>query len=86
MKSDKLTEYREAAAPLPDAYWLWPLYGKGFENLGLDGGPIRVPKPSYGPDQLLVRHDACGICFSDVKVIRAGGAHPRVGADGLRFR
>ena len=78
MKSDKLTEYREAAAPLPDAYWLWPLYGKGFENLGLDGGPIRVPMPSYGPDQLLVRHDACGICFSDVKVIRAGGAHPRL--------
>ena len=34
--------------------------------------------PSYGPHQLLVRHDACGICFSDVKVIRAGGAHPRL--------
>lgn len=76
--SDRLTEYREAAAPLPESYWLWPLYGKGFENLGLDRGPIRVPMPSYGPDQLLVRHDACGICFSDVKVIRAGSAHPRL--------
>ncbi len=76
--SDKLTTYRQANEPLPDTYWLWPLYGKGFENLGLDGRPIQVPMPSYGPDELLVRHDACGICFSDVKVIRAGGGHPRL--------
>ncbi len=76
--TDKLTTYRDATAPLPDSYWLWPLYGKGFENLGLDGKPIEVPMPAFGPDELLVRHDACGICFSDVKVIRAGGAHPRL--------
>jgi threonine dehydrogenase-like Zn-dependent dehydrogenase len=75
---DRLSEYRQAAGPLPDSYWLWPLYGKGFENLGLDGRPIEVPMPEFGPDELLVRHDACGICFSDVKVIRAGGAHPRL--------
>jgi NADPH:quinone reductase-like Zn-dependent oxidoreductase len=75
---DRLTEYRQVVAPLPDSYWLWPLYGKGFENLGLDGKPIEVPMPAFGPDELLVRHDACGICFSDVKVIRAGGAHPRL--------
>lgn len=76
--TDKLTQYQEASEPLPDNYWLWPLYGKGFENLGLDGRPIEVPMPSYGADELLARHDACGICFSDVKVIRAGGAHPRL--------
>ncbi len=76
--TDKLTTYRQADEPLPDSYWLWPLYGKGFENLGLDGKPIEVPMPAFGPDELLVRHDACGICFSDVKVIRAGGAHPRL--------
>jgi threonine dehydrogenase-like Zn-dependent dehydrogenase len=76
--TDQLTTYRDATAPLPDSYWLWPLYGKGFENLGLDGKPIEVPMPAFGPDELLVRHDACGICFSDVKVIRAGGAHPRL--------
>ncbi len=34
--------------------------------------------PAFGPDELLVRHDACGICYSDVKVIRAGGEHPRL--------
>jgi hypothetical protein len=43
---DRLTEYRQAAAPLPDSYWLWPLYGRGFENLGLEGRPTEVPKPS----------------------------------------
>jgi len=30
---------------------------------------------------LLVRHDACGLCFSDTKVIRAGQDHPRVHKD-----
>jgi threonine dehydrogenase-like Zn-dependent dehydrogenase len=34
--------------------------------------------PEYGPDQLLVRHDACGLCFSDIKVISLGPEHPRI--------
>ena len=34
--------------------------------------------PPCGPDQLLVRHDAVGLCFSDTKVIHAGGTHPRL--------
>jgi D-arabinose 1-dehydrogenase-like Zn-dependent alcohol dehydrogenase len=76
--SDKLTDYRCADAPLPDRNRLWPLYGAGFENLGRDGQPIEVPMPQYGPDELLVRHDACGLCFSDIKVIRAGEEHPRI--------
>jgi len=37
--------------------------------------------PRYGPNELLVRHDACGLCFSDVKVIRAGEKHPRIFRD-----
>ena len=41
-------------------------------KLTIDGKPIEVPMPVYGPDELLVRHDACGICFSDIKVIRQG--------------
>ena len=79
--SDKLTDYRRAEAPLPDHNRLWPLYGAGFENLGRDGQPIEVPMPEYGPDELLVRHDACGLCFSDIKVIRAGEKHPRIYRD-----
>lgn len=79
--SDKLTNYRRVDAPLPDHNRLWPLYGAGFENLGRDGQPIEVPMSQYGPDELLVRHDACGLCFSDVKVIRAGEEHPRIHRD-----
>jgi threonine dehydrogenase-like Zn-dependent dehydrogenase len=78
---DKLAEYLRAGAPLPDHNCLWPLYGAGFENLGRDGQPIEVPMPQYSPDELLVRHDACGLCFSDVKVIRAGEEHPRIYRD-----
>jgi threonine dehydrogenase-like Zn-dependent dehydrogenase len=76
--SDKLTEYRRAGAPVPERNSLWPLYGAGFENLGDDGQPIQVPMPEYGPDQLLVRHDACGLCFSDIKIIKLGEEHPRI--------
>ena len=50
-----------------------------MDNLGEDGHPIEVPLPTYGPDELLVRHDACGLCFSDIKVIRLGGRHSIIG-------
>ena len=79
--TDKLAEYRQANTPLPDRNQLWPLYGGGFENLGHNGSMIERPLPSYGPDELLVRHDATGICFSDIKVIRAGQNHPRIYRD-----
>ena len=75
---DKLTSYRLTDMPLPSHYRLWPLYGAGLENMGKDGQPIEVPLPTYGPDELLIRHDACGLCFSDIKVIAQGQTHPRV--------
>ncbi|MGC8880453.1 MAG: alcohol dehydrogenase catalytic domain-containing protein [Anaerolineae bacterium] len=78
---DKLTAYRLANTPLPKTNRLWPLYGAGLENLGLDGLPIEVPMPHYGPDEILVRHDACGLCFSDIKVINLGEKHPRIFRD-----
>ena len=76
--SDKLTAYQSANAPLPGSSRQWPLYGEGFDNLGDDGKMIEVALPQPGPDELLVRHDAVGICFSDVKVISAGENHPRI--------
>jgi len=79
--TDKLADYKRAEAPLPTCNRLWPLYGAGFENLGRNGQPIEVPMPQYGPDELLVRHDACSLCFSDVKVVRAGQKHPRIYRD-----
>ncbi len=76
--TDKLETYRRGIAPHKDHYRIWPLYGAGLENLGVDGGPIDSPLPPVGPEQLLVRHDACGLCFSDIKVIRLGQQHPRI--------
>lgn len=76
--SDVLSEYKRAEAPLPESYRLWPLYGAGFQNLGKEGQMLEVDLPEPGPEELLVRHDACGICFSDIKVIRTGQNHPRI--------
>lgn len=79
--SDVLSDYKRADAPLPNHYNLWPLYGAGFDHLGKDGAMLDVALPEPGPDELAVRHDACGICFSDIKVIRAGQNHPRIHRD-----
>ena len=79
--TDKLDDYRGGKAPLPTTYKLWPLYGAGLENMGKDGRPVEVPMPTYGPDELLIRHDACGLCFSDVKVLAQGQNHPRIFRD-----
>jgi threonine dehydrogenase-like Zn-dependent dehydrogenase len=76
--SDKLEQYKQVSNPLPQSYSLWPLYGAGLESLGKDGKPIDVPLNTYGPDELLIRHDACGLCFSDIKVISQGQSHPRI--------
>lgn len=79
--ADKVAKYRQARGSLPDRNRLWPLYGAGFDNLGRDGRPIEAPMPAFGPDELLVRHDACGLCFSDIKVIKLGQEHPRIYRD-----
>ena len=71
-----MQRYKEAEGPIPKTMLAWPLYRAGFENLGRDGQPVEMPVPEYGADELLVRHDACGLCFSDIKIIRVGGAPP----------
>ncbi len=78
---DKLERYRRGDAPLAEPNRLWPLYGAGMENLGRDGQMLDVPLPACGPDELLVRHDAVGLCFSDIKVINLGQNHPRIFRD-----
>ena len=79
--SDKLDMFRRAGVPLPQNNLMWPLYGAGLESLGKDGEMIAPPLPEYGPDELLIRHDACGLCFSDIKVIAQGQSHPRIFRD-----
>ena len=78
---DKLAEYQSGAGEVAGPNRLWPLYGAGFDNLGLNDQPIEVPMPPCGPDELLIRHDAVGLCFSDIKVINLGQDHPRIFRD-----
>ena len=78
MRKGILQRYQKVEGGLPKTMLIWPLYGAGFEKLGREGKPLRVPVPQYGPEELLVRHDAVGLCFSDIKVIRLGPDHPRL--------
>ena len=66
------------AEPLPRRILAWRLKGAGFAHLGADGGPDEVPFPPYGEDDVIGRVEAVGICFSDAKLVRAGGSHPRL--------
>ena len=78
MAKSKFEIFREGYKPEKTTNRFWPLYGAGLENLGKDGKLIEKSMPSYGPDELLVRHDACGLCFSDIKIIKLGEEHPRI--------
>jgi len=62
----------------PRSTLAWNVYGKGIESVGRDGRPEIVPVATPAPDQLLVRVDAVGLCFSDVKLIRQGGEHAKL--------
>ena len=69
-----LEDYKEARATPPPQIKRWHLTGAGLESLH----EATVDLPPFGPDELLVRHDACGICFSDIKIINLGPGHPRL--------
>ena len=75
---NRLTSYRAGHGPLPATHSAWPLHGAGLSNLGCDRAMTVGPRPEPGPDQILVRNDAAGLCFSDVKVIQMGAGHPRL--------
>ena len=70
--------YRAADLDLPDEAWAWNLHGAGEENMGKDGAPELVAIPAPDADHMLVRIDSVGLCFSDVKIMRQGGSHPKL--------
>ncbi len=70
--------YRAADIDLPEQSWAWNVYGAGEENMGKGDQPELVPIPEPDADQMLVRIDSVGLCFSDVKILRAGGSHPKL--------
>jgi L-sorbose 1-phosphate reductase len=75
---EKYQAYRSLNYDLPDKSWAWNLYGAGLENLGRDGAPEPFSVPEPNDDQLLVRIDSIGVCFSDVKILKQGGSHPKL--------
>lgn len=70
--------YRRATGPVGGPVLAWNVYGTGIERVGRDGRAELVEVPQPAADQLLVRVDAVGLCFSDVKLIRLGGDHPKL--------
>lgn len=72
------SRYHAAEYDLPEQGWAWNLYGAGEENMGKDGQPELLPIPKPNADQMLVRIDSVGQCFSDVKIMRQGGSHPKL--------
>ena len=75
---EKYQAYRSINYPIPNKTWAWNLYGAGLESMGHDGAPEKFSVPEPGDDQLLVRIDSIGVCFSDVKIIQQGGRHPKL--------
>ncbi len=73
-----LDQYRAATGPIPATMPGWHVFGSGLENFGRDGKPVAIPVYDVGPDQLLARIDAAGLCFSDIKILNLGGEHPRL--------
>lgn len=71
---NNLDLYRSGRGPIPRRMLKWFLYGQGLESLHI----AETDVPAIGPDELLVRQDANGLCFSDTKVIALGNNHPRM--------
>jgi threonine dehydrogenase-like Zn-dependent dehydrogenase len=75
---EKYQAYRKLNYNIPDKSYTWNLYGAGLENLGRGGEPEPFSIPEPNDDQLLVRIDTVSVCFSDVKILKQGGSHPKL--------
>ena len=62
----------------PPAPWPGTSTARGSTTSAATAGPRSVAVPRPRPDQLLIRVDAVGLCFSDVKLLRLGGDHPKL--------
>lgn len=71
-------KYHSPEITVPEKGLVWNMYGAGEENIGKDGKPEQLPIPQPAANQMLVRIDSVGLCFSDVKLINMGGSHPKL--------
>ena len=71
-------KYQDLDLPIPSDTITWNMYGAGVENIGKDNKPEAFDVPEPADNQLLVRVDAVGLCFSDVKLIIQGSKHPKL--------
>jgi L-sorbose 1-phosphate reductase len=76
--TDFFNRYYDLEYSLPAETLAWNMYAAGTENIGRDGKPESFPIPEPGDNQLLVRVDAVGLCFSDVKLLKLGGNHAKL--------
>ncbi len=76
--SDKLSAYKKLDYNLPEKNLAWRMHEAGVENFGKTGVPDELPLMRPKHDEVLVRVDAIGICFSDVKLITQGPSHARI--------
>lgn len=72
---DKYERYIAACDEPSPVNTVWRLYGAGLEAVGNDGQSEQLPVPKPGPEEVLVRVDASGICASDFKVMNLGAEH-----------
>lgn len=75
---EKYNKYHAANHQLPQKSFAWNLYGAGMESMGKEGKPEPFAIPEPNDDQILVRIDTVSICFSDVKILKQGGSHPKL--------
>lgn len=75
---ETIKKYRAGTKRLPKTYHAWELYGAGFDKFGQNEKPVELPLPKPGPNEMLARVDAVGLCMSDIKVIKLGAEHPRL--------
>jgi len=76
--TDIVDKYRRLECGLPDTNLAWRMKEAGVENFGKAGKPDELPMPRPKCDEVLLRVDAIGLCFSDVKLITQGSNHPRI--------
>ncbi|MBN2322339.1 MAG: alcohol dehydrogenase catalytic domain-containing protein [Spirochaetes bacterium] len=84
----RLDKYKTVRYTIQKQQEVWKIYGQGMENFGNTCGagkcPDLIPVVEPKEDEILVRNDAVGLCFSDTKIIKFGENHPRIQGRNLK--